>query len=127
MAEIAFESLRMALEATRGTAIATPTHLLNMEGKLTPKIKRTRPREARGTRTRNYRHVDTRKWCEWEGEQDLDVRIAPFWLNMAVMPLTTPATPGAAVTAKLWAFINNVSADNIKSSTTWWGDPNITN
>lgn len=126
MAEITFETLRMALETTRGTAIGSPTHLLNLAGKITPNIVQHRTVEARGTRAKNYRHVITRKGSAWEGEGDADVRVMPFLLNMGVQgAVTSPSTPGAAVTAKLWAFINNISADNIKSATAWWGDPAI--
>ena len=124
MAEIPFETLRFALEATRGTAIASPTHLLNLEGMITPRRAKNRPREQRGTLAANYRSVDTRKRSEWEGEGELDVAWFPLLLNMAVQGgVTSPSTPGTAATAKLWAFVRNVSADNIKSATAWWGDP----
>lgn len=123
MAEIPFETFRVALEATRGTAESAPTHLLNLAGKITPNITRYRPSEARGTRARNYRSVDTRKGAEWEAEGDADVNMAAVLLNMGVAPVTSPSTPASATLSRLWAFVPNISADNIKSATAWWGDP----
>lgn len=123
MAEIAYETLRAAIEVTRGTAITTPTHMLNLEGTLTPKLSLYRPREQRGTTFTNYRSVATRKVAEWEGEGDADVNTLPFLLQMAVVPNTTPSTPTDAVAARLWEFVRSGTADNIKSATIWWGDP----
>lgn len=125
MAEIPFETMRLALETTRGTAETAPTHLLNLAGMIKPAITRYRPKEARGTRAQNYRHVDTRKSAEWEAEGDADVVMLPVLLNKAVAPVTSPSTPGTAVLSRLWAFVNNLTADNIKSSTIWWGDPSL--
>lgn len=123
MAELAFETFRAALETTRGTAIATPTHLLNFESKLTPNVTRYRPTEQRGSLALNYRSLDTQKNSAWESKGDADVRLLPFLLNMAVAPVSSGSTPGTAATAKLWAFVRNVLADDIKSATVWWGDP----
>jgi hypothetical protein len=126
MSEIVFETFRLALETTRGTAIATPTHLLNHEGTLTPNTTRYRPRESRGTRARNYRAVDTRAMAEFEGEGDLDSVLASVLFNMAVAPVSTPSTPASAVLSRLWAHVGSVAADDIKTATVWWGDPNLT-
>lgn len=126
MAEIALETLRFALEATRGTAIAAPTHLLNLEGTMTPRRTKVRPREQRGTFASHYRSADVRRFVEWEAEGELDSAIAPFLLNMAVAPVTTPTTPTNAVATRLWTFIRNISADDIKSATGYWGDPALT-
>jgi hypothetical protein len=123
MAEIPFETFRVALEAARGTAEAAPTHLINLAGKITPNITRYRPKEARGTRARNYRSVDTRKGAEWEAEGDADGNETLVLLNMSVAPLTTPSTPSGATLSRLWSFVPNLTADNIKSATAWWGDP----
>jgi hypothetical protein len=126
LAEITFETLRLALETTRGTAVTTPTHLLNYEGTLNPKVSRYRPTERRGTRARNYRHVDTRAMAEWEAEGDLDSVLAAVLWNMGVAPLTSPATPTDAVTARLWAHVGSITADNLKTATVYWGDPGLT-
>jgi hypothetical protein len=123
MAEITFETLRAAIETTRGTAIASPTHLLNLEGTYTPRIVHYKPREQRGTRARNYRDVVVRKFGELEGEGDADVNELPFYLQQLVEPNTSPSTPTDAVATRLWEFIGNLTADDIKSSTFWFGDP----
>ena len=125
MAEIPFETFRVALEAARGTAESAPTHLLNLAGKITPNITRYRPKEARGTRARNYRSVDTRKGAEWEAEGDADSNLTAVLLNMGVAPVTSPSTPSGATLSRLWAFVPNLTADNIKAATAWWGDPAI--
>lgn len=125
MAEITFETLRLALESTRGTAVTTPTHLLNYEGTLNPKRSRYRPTERRGTRARNYRHVDTRAMAEWEAEGDLDSVLAPVLFNMGVAPNSSPSTPTDAVLARLWAHVGSITADNLKTATVYWGDPNL--
>lgn len=125
MAEIAFETMRAALEAVRNTPETAPTHLLNIEGTITPKDTKYRAKEQRGTTTKNYRHVITRRWSEIEGKGDLDINEIAFWLNMALVPVTVPTTPGTAVLSRLWTFTRNITADNIKSMTGWWGDPNL--
>lgn len=121
--EIAFERLHLALETTRGTAIASPTHLLNLPGKLTPKQTLYRPKESRGTLVQNYRAKQVRRWGEWETEGAADPNILPVLFNMAIKPVTSPTTPGTL--SKLWAFVRSVSADDIKTATLWAGDPNI--
>lgn len=125
MAEIAFETFRLALESVRGTAITSPTHLLNMEGTLDPKDTLYRPRESRGSRAKNYRSVKTRALSEFSAEGDLDAALVPLLCNLAVKPVTTPTTPSSALTAKLWAHVGAVAADDIKTATIWWGDPNL--
>lgn len=121
--EIAFERLHLALETTRGTAIASPTHLLNLAGKLTPKQTLHRPKESRGTLVKNYRTKPVRRWGEWEAEGAADPNLLPLLLNMAVKPVTSPTTPGTL--SKLWAFVRTVNADDTKTATIWAGDPNV--
>lgn len=124
MAEIPFETLRIALEATRGTAESAPTHLLNLEGTLQPTINVYKVRERRGTLAANYRHVQTRKGATFEGiEGDADVNELPVLLNMCVAPLSLPATPDGATNTRLWSFVRSVTSDNLKTATVWWGDP----
>lgn len=121
--EIAFERLHLALETTRGAAIAAPTHLLNLPGKLTPKRTLYRPKESRGTLVAAYRNKQVRKWGEWEAEGAADPNMLPVLFNMAIKPVTSPTTPGTL--SKLWAFVRTVNADDIKTATIWGGDPNI--
>lgn len=121
--ELAFERLHLALETTRGTAIGSPTHLLNLPGKLTPHQTMYRPAESRGTLVRNYRNKVVRKWAEWEAEGAADPNILPVLFNLAVKPVTSPTTPGTL--SKLWTFVRSVAADDIKTATLWAGDPNV--
>lgn len=127
MAEIPFETLRLALESARGTAITSPTHLLNLEGKITPARTRARRRMQTGTTFANYsgQHVDTRAMSNWEGEGELDVNEILVLLNMCVQPVTSPSTPTNGVDTRLWEFVRSGTADNLKSATVWWGDPAI--
>lgn len=125
MAEIPFEYLGLALEATRGTAIAAPTHQMNVAGVLKPFITNYRPREARGTLAMNYRVKPTRKGCEWSAEGDADVNYLPVWLNMAMDAVTSPTTPGGATLSRLWTHTRNLTADDLKSATLFALDPNL--
>lgn len=123
--EIFREYLAIALEATRGTAIANPTHITPFQATLTPMWELAEPQESRGTRARSYRTIRTREWSDFEGEGPLDTYILPVLLNMAVAPVTSPTTPTDAVLSRLWTFTPLLTGDNIKSATVWWGDPEI--
>lgn len=125
MAEIPFEKLAVALEATRGTAIAAPTHLLNLVGTLRPMQTKYRPNDSTGTLAEYNRSLTTRKWGEFEAEGALDVYTLPVLLNAIVKPLTSPSTPVGATNARLWSFVPTMTSDDLKTLTTWWGDPNI--
>ena len=81
MAEIPFEYLLAAIEATRGTPEANPLRYLNMAGTVTPRKSAYRPEEARGMLAEFYRSVDVRRWCEWEADGPLDVYTAPLIFN----------------------------------------------
>lgn len=122
--EIAFETLLMALEATRGTAEAAPTHLLSLPGVMTPSRSLFRPTERRGTLAKNYRSIVTRKGSEWNLNGTVDTGQLPFLFNMALKAVTSPTTPGGATNARLWTFSRSLTADDIKTATIWWGDPN---
>lgn len=122
--EIAFEQLLVALETTRGTAITTPTHLLNLKGIITPKKPPYRPKESRGTLVKNYRAKVVKQWAEWQGDGDADPNVLPVLFNMAIKPNTSPTIPGGT-TPRLWTFTRSISADDLKTGTLWSGDPNI--
>lgn len=81
MAEIPFEYLLAAIEATRGTPEANPLRYLNMTGMVTPRKSVYRPEEARGLLAEHYRSEVVRRWCEWEAEGPLDVYTAPLIFN----------------------------------------------
>ena len=127
MAEIPFERLMAAIEATRGTAAGAPTHLIHLGGTVKPVKSVRRPVERRGTLARNYRSVVTRRGNEWETEEEaIDTNIAPFILNTVVAGnVTSPTTPGGATNARLWTFLRSITADDIEALTLWFGDPNV--
>lgn len=124
MAEIPFEYLTFALETTRGTAITAPTHYAPIQGMMTPKMSRFRPAEARGMLAEFFRSQVVRQWAEWEGEGPLDNFILPLFLEMLVKGGISPTTPSGATTTRLWTYTPSMTADNIKTATAWWGDPN---
>lgn len=123
--EIFREYFALALEATRGTAIANPTHITPLMATLTPAWELAEPQESRGTRARSYRTIRTQESGTFEGEGPLDTYILPVLLNMAVAPVTSPTTPTNGVLTRLWTFTPNLTADTIKSATAWWGDPDV--
>lgn len=125
MAEIYREAFSLALETTRGTAIANPTHIIGAEAVLTPMWTEISPEEQRGTLAAGYRSTPVREWGEFEGEGSLDTYSLPVLLNMAVAPVTSPTTPTDAVLTRLWTFTRSLTSDNIKSATVWWGDPDV--
>lgn len=126
MAEIAFEALMIGLESIRGTAVA-PTHYANMTGTLVPRIERYAPDEARGSLAARYRSKTVRTWGEFSAEGPLDVNLLPVFLNMAATGDMTsqPSTPGGATNSRLWAFVPDLTSDDLKTATLWWGDPNV--
>jgi hypothetical protein len=122
MSSLWAEVTQLALEATRGTAITTPTHVLPMKTTLTPTEVTFSPLEYRGTLAPHYRFLRTRYESEFESEGTADTAFLPVLLNMAVAPVTTPTTPGGGTLSRLWTFVPNVNADDIKTATMYWGD-----
>jgi hypothetical protein len=122
--ELAFEYLAVALEATRGTAIAAPTHYLPLDGMMTPTPEFYMPTESRGTLEEFYRQQLVRNGMDWTGEGGADPNYAPLLFNMVVKAVTSPSTPTNGVLTRLWEFVPAQTADNIKTATMWWGDPN---
>jgi hypothetical protein len=127
VANLAFEHLGMALEATRGTAIAAPTHLLPWRGKVTPRMEHYRPDESRGHLAEYHRSRIVKRWSEWEAEGDLDARAFPLLLELAARGGVTATQPDAvgAPSTYLWTYAPVLTADNLKTATLWWGDPNV--
>lgn len=123
MAEIAFEYLAAALETTRGTAIAAPTHYLNMSGMLKPTQSYFRPAESRGLLAEYTRSALVREGSEFEADGGLDTDLLPFILSMIVRGGVTPTTPGGGTTTRLWTFAPSMTSDLLKSATFWSGDP----
>jgi hypothetical protein len=124
--ELAFEYLGVALESTRGTAIAAPTHLMPFSGMITPTSEYYRPDESRGTLEEIYRTALVRTGSDWSMEGGADPSYAPLVFNMAVKAVTSPSTPTNGVLTRLWTFVPSQTADDIKTGTFFWGDPNAT-
>ena len=123
-AELAFEYLAVALETVRGTAISAPTHYLPIDGMMTPTPEFFMPTESRGTLEEFYRTKKIRDGQDWSGEGGADPNYAPLVFNMAVKAVTSPTTPSGATLSRLWTFVPTQTADDIKTATVWWGDPN---
>lgn len=126
--EIIFERFAAALESTRGTAIAAPTHVFNFPGLLTPTQEHDEQEESRGTKWVNYYSEVVRQGAVFSTpEQPVDPNLFTFWLNMLVKPLTSATQPDAVnwPNTYLWAFVPTAASDDVKTATVWWGDPNI--
>lgn len=122
-AELAFEYLLAAQESTRGTAVNPPTHYLNMAGVVTPRNALYRPNESRGIRAKYTRSKIVRTWSEWQADGPADVFTLPVLLGMGVKGGVTGTTVATGV--YLWTFAPTMNADNLKSGTLYWGDPNV--
>jgi hypothetical protein len=123
-AELAFEKLALALETVHGTAIANPTHYLNMVGRIVPSTSRSRRSRSDGTLAEYPASVITRKGSTFEtDDSDLDVNTLPVLANMAIKAVTSPSTPGGGTLSRLWTFAPTMTSDDLKSATIWWGDP----
>lgn len=128
MAEIPFEQGLLALESTRGTAITTPTHAMNVPLLIKPWRTKVRPKEARGTLAMNYRAKDTRAGCDWSfAAVEADSAYLTVWLNMFMKAVTSPSTPTNGVLTRLWTFTRSLTADDLKAATLWGLDPGLTN
>ena len=124
--ELAFETLLAAIESTRGTAISAPTHLIHLGGSITPTKSVQAPDESRGTLASNYRTVATRYGATFEiTEGPVDTRILPFLLSGILNGNVSATTPGGATNTREWAFVRDITADDIESYTLWFGDSSI--
>lgn len=124
MAEVIFERLDIALEATRGTEETPPTHHLFMEGTADPEDDWFDDETNVGTAAGLNRSEKMRSRTTFSAEGAMDVNTLPVLLNMALAPVDTPSTPGGATNARLWTFTRNVTSDTVESASFYWGDPN---
>lgn len=124
-AELPFEYLAVALEATRGTAVTPPTHYLPIAGSVKPVREKYRPEESRGTLAQWYRSKTVRTRSEWSGEGGADPNYAPLVFNMFMKAVTSPTTPTNGVSTRLWTFAPTMTADDLKTATAYFGDPNV--
>ena len=123
--ELSFEYMALALEATRGTAIATPTHYLPFSGTITPAQSFYRPAESRGHLAEYTRSKIVRRSSEWSGEGGADPNYAPLMFNLVTKGgVVAPTTPTNAVLSRLWTFVPTLTGDDLQSATMFFGDPN---
>lgn len=126
MAEIPFEQLAIALEATRGTLVDPPTHLIPWGGTLTPESERYYPNDQDGTLAEHRRSATMRRWGTWDvPAAALDTVHFPLVCEMTCRGGVTPTTPGGATNARLWTYTPTLTTDTIKTASVWWGDPNV--
>lgn len=124
--EVLGEFFGAALETVAGTPVTPPTHMLPFNITLDTGFEEDRPEENRGTFHEAYRSVLTQEWTDFQGESSVDTRLAPFILNIAAKGgVTTPTTPVGATLARLWEFVDATGRSPLKTSTLYWGDPDI--
>jgi len=125
-AELPLELFGLALEATRGTAVTPPTHLIPVAGMITPFRTKYRPEEARGTLEEIYRSKTVRTGCNWSIPDSLaDPNYAPVLFNMLLKANSSPTTPTNGVLTRLWTFVPTITSDDLKAATLYAGDPNV--
>lgn len=124
--ETALEVFGLALEATRGTVVTPPTHLIPVNGVITPTRTKYRPPEARGTLEEWYRAKTVHTGCDWTIPASLlDPNYAPVLFNLIGKANSTPTTPGGGTLSRLWTYTPTITADDLKSGTLYAGDPNV--
>lgn len=125
-AEIPLEVFALALEATRGTAITPPTHLMPVAGTITPVRTKYRPEESRGTLEEWYRSKTVHTSSTWEiPDSLLDPNYFPIVQNMIAKAFTTPTTPTNGILTRLWTSVPTITSDDLKSASLYFGDPNV--
>ncbi len=128
MAEMIFETVLAALEATPGTAEANPTHYLIFnqgEGVMEEALEYARDNIADGTRAEFRRSKVSRRTTTTSGGGPLDLNNATFDLSLAVgNPVTTSPNATAGSITRLHTFTPSMTSDNRRRATVWWGDPN---
>jgi hypothetical protein len=95
MAEIPFEYLLAAVEATRGTPEVAPLRYLNATGTITPQREVYRPNESAGVLAEYTRSVPVRTWSDFEASGAADVYTLPMILNC----IARGGVPGAGAAA----------------------------
>lgn len=124
-AELIFEYLAVALEATPGTAVTPPTHYLPFTGMVKPIRNKYRTKDSNGTRAEFTRSKTVSTESEWSGDGGVDPNYAPLMFNMLVKSVTSPTTPTNGVLTRLWTFTPSMTTDVQKAATFYFGDPNV--
>lgn len=114
------ERIHLALESTRGTPITTPTHSMNGMGVVTPAVEFYEPNESRGQIMRIYRQTISRVGSAFAYNAPADPNYLPVWLNMGVVPETSPSTPAGGTLTRLWECVRTMNADDIKAASIIW-------
>lgn len=124
-AELVFEYLALALEATKGTAVTPPTHYLPFSGKITPTRTKYDTRDSNGVLAGISRSKTVAADAMWDGDGAIDPAYAPLLFNLIVKSVTSPSTPTNGVLTRLWTFAPSMTSDATKSATGYFGDPNV--
>lgn len=124
-AELAFEYIALALETTKGTAVTPPTHNFPFTGTITPSRTKARATDSNGLLSEFSRSKTVRAGSTWEGSGMADANYAPVLFNLLVKAVTSPTTPTNGVLTRLWTFSPTQNADDLKSATFYFGDPNV--
>lgn len=124
-AELVFEGLSLALEATKGTAVTPPTHWLPFSGSIKPIREKYDARDSNGQLAAITRSKTVRADAEWSGEGGVDPNYAPLLFNMLIKSVTSPTTPTNGVSTRLWTFAPSMTTNAPKSATFYFGDPNV--
>lgn len=126
LAEIAFESITGALEASRGAGATNPTFFLNMPGTLTPTNELYYPPDNLGTLAEYARSAVMTQGAVLEAEGALDPNTMHILAALAVKGSPAITTPGGGTNSRLWTATPTMTADDLKSAAFWWGDPGLT-
>lgn len=124
-AELVFEYLALALEATKGTAVTPPTHYLPFSGMIKPTRTKYDTRDSNGVLAGISRSKTTSAGAEWSGDGAVDPNYAPLLFNLIVKSVTSPSIPTNGVLTRLWSFPPAMTSDATKAATFYFGDPNV--
>lgn len=105
--EIAFESLSLAIETTKGTAVTPPERVLGLRGMLTPQQALAQPQDAYGQTVRHHRSVKTRNWSTWTASGSADTLDLGELLKMCVKNSVAASNPESGV--DLFEYVPAVS------------------
>ena len=126
MAEIAFESMAMALESVPGTPIAAPTSYMNLFGTLDPTMEYYEPDESSGMLATRMRTKQVRQYGQWNADGPLDPNQLIEFLEMIAVGGVTPTNPTLGVLTFDWDYTPTMDADDLEFATLFFGDPNMT-
>ena len=115
--------MQAAIEAVAGTDLAATRKQPILGGTLTEHYERTKIMEQRGSLIRNYRSIQTKRWCEISG-----MEVAPtfqdlgWFMRLAAQGKASSSGTPTAVTAFRYDFQPTVATDDLKTATLEVGD-----